>query len=61
MVKCDDVINWTRHTWFPIDMYGNCMSNSHCLALIAAHKVFSYLLSLGPNYEKSQVHQMTLN
>ena len=28
------------------------MSNSHRLALIAAPKVFSYLLSLGPNYDK---------
>ncbi len=37
------------------------MSNSHRLALIAAQKVFSYLLSLGPNDEKSQVHQMTPN
>ncbi len=43
--------HWTCHTWFPIDMYINYMTNSHSLALIAAQKVFSNLLSLGPNYE----------
>ncbi len=32
---------------------------SHCLALIATQNGFSYLLSLGPNCEKSQVYQMT--
>ncbi len=37
------------------------MSNSHHLALIATQTVFSYLLSLDPNYEKSQVHRMTSN
>ncbi len=38
----------------------NYMSNSHRLALIAAQKVFSYLLPLGLNDQKSQVHRMTL-
>ncbi len=35
--------HWTCHTWFPIDMYNNYMSNSHRLALIAAQKVFSHV------------------
>ena len=51
--------HWTRHIWFPIHIYSNHMSNSHCLALIATQKVISYLLPLGPNYENSQVHRMT--
>ncbi len=29
----------------------NYMSNSHCLAVIATQKVFSYFLSLGPNFD----------
>ncbi len=29
------------------------------LVVIATQKVFSYLISLGPNYEKAKVHQMT--
>ncbi len=42
------------------------MSNSHHLTLIATQNVFSYLLSLGPNYEKWQLSapndlKMTLN
>ncbi len=37
------------------------MSNYHCLALIATQNVFPYLLSLGPNYKKSKMHQMTSN
>ncbi len=52
--------HWTRHTWFPIDIYSNHMSNSHHLALIATQNVFSYLLSSGPNYKKkSKVHRIT--
>ena len=50
--------HWTLHIWFPIDIYSNCMSISHRLALIATQNVFSYLLSLGTNYEKSNVHWM---
>ncbi len=40
----------------------NCvMSISHCLAVIATQNVSptSYLLSLGPNYEKLKAHRMT--
>ena len=47
--------HWTRHTWFPVDIYSNHMSISHHLALIGTQNIFSYLLSLGPNYEKSNV------
>ncbi len=36
-------------------LYSNQMSNSHHLALITTQNVFSYLLSLGPSYGKSQV------
>ncbi len=50
--------HWTRHTWFPIDIYINYMFNSLHLALLAPQNV-SYLLSSGPNYEKSQEHRMT--
>ena len=53
-VKCDGVIR--LYIWFPIDVYSNRMSVSHRLAVIATRNVFSYLLSLGPNYEKSKVH-----
>ncbi len=57
-VICDSVIGLP--ICFPIDIYNNHMSNSHHLALIATQNVFfSYVLSLGPNYEKSQVHQIT--
>ncbi len=45
--------------WFAIDIYSNHRSNSHHLALIATQNVFSYLLSLGLNYEILQVHRMT--
>ena len=44
---------------FPIDIYSNYMFNSPHLALIATQKVFSYLLSRGPNYKKLQMHRMT--
>ncbi len=53
--------HWTLHKWFRIDIYSNHMSNSHRLALIAAQKVFSYLLSLGPNYENRKCTEWTLN
>ena len=63
--------HWTLHTLAPIDLYSNHMSISHRLPLIAtqyiSHRLaliatqyeFSYLLSLGPYYEKWQVQRMT--
>ena len=51
--------HWTLHIWFSmIYIYSNHMSLS-LLALMATQNVFSYLLSLGPNYEKSRVHWLT--
>ena len=47
-LKCD----WILHIRFLVDIYSNCMSISRSLALITAQNVSSYLLSLGPNYEK---------
>ncbi len=58
-VKCDDVLGLAIHGF--LLTYSNHLSNSHHLVLIATQNVFFYLLPLGPNYEKSQVHQMTLN
>ncbi len=37
------------------------MSSSHRLAVIGTQNVFSYLLSLGLNYEKLKMHRMTPN
>ena len=54
-VKCHDVIGLVIHGF----LYSNYVSNCHRLPLIATQKIFSYLLSLGPNYEKSQVHRKT--
>ncbi len=51
--------HWTHHIWFPIHINSKHMSIFHHLALIATWNVFSYLLSSGPNYEKSNVHRMT--
>ena len=51
--------HWTLHIWFPTHIYSKRMSISHRLVVIATQNVFSYLLSLGPNYEKSKVHRMT--
>ena len=53
-VKYDDVIGLARHGFLL-----TVVTCSHRLALIATQNLFSYLLSLGPNYEKSQVHRMT--
>ncbi len=53
-VKCDFSVN----IWFPIGICSNYMSISHRLAPIATQNVFSYLLPLRPNHEKSQVHRM---
>ncbi len=55
-VICDDVIGLSIYAFL---LYSNYMSNFHRLALMAAQKFFSYLLSLGPNYEITQVHRMT--
>ena len=43
------------------DIYDSNIASFHCLGFIATQDVFSYmyLLSLGPYYEKSQMHQMT--
>ncbi len=35
---------------FPLVSNSNYMSNSHRLEVIATRKIFSYLLSLGPNF-----------
>ncbi len=60
-VKCDAIIGLAIPGFLLI--YSNHMPNSHHLALIATQNAFSYMyfLSLGPNYEKSQVHRMTHN
>ena len=52
-VKCDDVIG--------LSIYGFLfsMSVSHRLAALPTQDVFSYLLSLGPNYVKLKVHRTT--
>ncbi len=46
---------------FPIDIYSSHICNCHRFALIATQNLFSGLLSLGANYEKSQVHRITEN
>ena len=48
-VKCDFGVN----IWFPIDICSNYMSTSHRLAPVATQNMFSYLLPLRPNHEKS--------
>ncbi len=53
------VIELSTYGSLLIYVYSNRMSISHCLPVIATGNVFSYLLSLGTNYEKSQVHRMT--
>ncbi len=57
-VKCDGVIELSIYAFVLIYM-SNRMSISHRLAVIATQNVYCYLLSVGPNYEKSKVHQMT--
>ncbi len=47
--------HWSLHIWFPIYIVTACLSvtaSSYCPS-----NVCSYLLSLGPNYGKSQMHQ----
>ncbi len=44
------------HPWRPESHH-----NSHHLALTATQNVLSYTLSLGPHYEKSQVHEWLQN
>ena len=56
-VECDGAIGLSTYGFLFI--YTNCMSNSHRLAVLVTQDVFSYLLSLDPNYAKSKVHQMT--
>ena len=43
-LKVSVMVSFTLHVWFSIDIYGNYMSVSHRLALIAGQNVFSYLL-----------------
>ncbi len=57
-VKCDGVIGLSRYIFYWY-IQNNHMSISHRLLSRAIWNVVSYLLSLGPNYEKSPVHQMT--
>ncbi len=56
-IKCDGV-GLSIQSWLPVDVYGNCMSVSRRLTVIATRNVFSYLLSLGQSCEKSKVHRM---
>ncbi len=60
-VECDGIIGFSKYgsLFIYIYIYGNRMSISRRLAVTATQKVFSYLLSLDPNYEKSKVHRMT--
>ncbi len=52
-VKCDGVIGLLIHVYgFLLIYISNCMCNSHQLAVKATLNVFSYLLSLVPNFEK---------
>ncbi len=61
--------HWTLHTWFTwhicwyiyIYLYSSHMSIPHRLALIATRNVFSYLLSLCPNYENRKCTGWPLN
>ncbi len=58
-VKCDDVTGLVIHGFLLICTVITCLT--HRLALLAAENVFFlYLVSLGPNYEKPQMHRMTL-
>ncbi len=57
-VECDGVIGLSIYGIVLIYI-SNRMSTSHRLAVIATQNVFSYLLSLGPNHEKSKVQRMT--
>ena len=54
-------ISWCHSTfsiWFPIDICSNYMHISHRLAPIATQNIFSCMLPLRPNHEKSQVYRM---
>ena len=57
-IKCDGVIGLSIYGFLFICIATAYMSISHRLAIIATQNVFSYLI-IAPNYEKSQVHQMT--
>ena len=59
-VKCDGVIGLSIYGFLLIYIVTACLFSNR-VAAIATQKrnVFSYLLSLGPYYEKSKVHRMT--
>ena len=58
-VECDGIIGFSIYGFLFICM-NNRMSISHRLAVTATQKVFSYLLSLGPNYENSKNKKVDL-